>query len=283
MYDSTETARLADLLLPAAGWGEKEGTFINSERRVGLIKKVSRAPGRALADFHIFKLVAHHAGCGAMFDEWASPEATFQVLKRLSAGRPCDISGIEDYRALDEAGGVQWPFPAEGADPAPERRLFADGRFFHADGRARFLFEEPRPAPEPADAAFPFELLTGRGSAAQWHTQTRTGKSDVLRKLHPRDPYVEIHPDDARAAGLAAGDWAAVETRRGTAVARAFVTPTVPAGRLFLPMHDAATNRLTLAAFDPESRQPAYKSCAARVRAARVDEAPRRADGSTNH
>ncbi|WP_165251259.1 molybdopterin oxidoreductase family protein [Paludisphaera soli] len=283
MYHSTETAELADLLLPAAGWGEKEGTFINSERRVGLHKKVRRAPGKALADFQIFKLAAHYAGCDALFDEWSSPEAAFQILKRLSAGRPCDVTGIADYRALDEAGGIQWPFPAEGADPSPERRLFADGRFHHPDGRARFLFEEPRPAPEPAGGDFPMQLLTGRGSAAQWHTQTRTAKSDVLRKLHPRDPYVEINPVDAEAAGLATGDWAVVASRRGEARARAFVTPTVAAGQLFLPMHDAATNRLTLAAFDAESRQPSYKSCAARVRAARAGEIPRRADTSTSH
>ncbi|WP_337173264.1 molybdopterin-dependent oxidoreductase [Paludisphaera sp.] len=283
MYRSTETAELADLLLPAAGWGEKEGTFINSERRVGLLKKVRRAPGLALADFSIFRLAAEYSGCGDLFSEWRSPEAAFQILKRLSAGRPCDITGIADYRAIDEAGGVQWPYPEENPDPSPERRLFGDGRFHHPDGRARFLFAEPRPLPEPTDEDFPLQLLTGRGSAAQWHTQTRTAKSAVLRKLHPRDPYVEIHPADAEALGLAPGDWAVIESRRGAAAARAFVTPTVAQGDLFLPMHDAATNLLTLAAFDPESRQPAYKACAVRARAARRGEAPAAGDPSTNH
>ena len=262
MYHSTETALAADLLLPAAGWGEKEGTFINSERRIGLIKKVRRAPGLALSDFHIFKLAAHYYNCGDLFAAWESPEAVFQILKRLSAGRPCDFSGIADYRALDESGGVQWPYPAEGPDPGPQRRLFSDGRFYHPDGRARFLFEDPKPLPEPPGAGFPFQLLTGRGSAAQWHTQTRTAKSDVLRKLYPRDPYVEINPADAEALGLTGGRWVVVESRRGSARARAFVTPTVPAGQLFLPMHDGSTNLLTLSAFDPESRQPAYKACA---------------------
>jgi assimilatory nitrate reductase catalytic subunit len=283
MYHSTETAGMADLLLPAAGWGEKEGTFINSERRVGLIKKVRRAPGQALSDFHIIKLAAHYYGCGAMFEDWSSPEAVFRILQRLSAGRPCDITGIAGYRALDAAGGVQWPYPRENPDPAPQRRLFADGRFHHPDGRARFRFEEPRPVPEPVDGRYPLQLLTGRGSAAQWHTQTRTARSDVLRKLHPRDPYVEIHPADAQALGLSTGRWVVVESRRGSARVRAFVTPTVPAGHLFLPMHDGSTNRLTLAAFDPESRQPAYKACAARVRAARAEEIPWDADAPANH
>jgi len=268
MYHSTETAQLADLVLPAAAWGEKEGTFINSERRIGLIKKVSRAPGQALADFHIFKLVAHYYGCDEMFTEWRSPEAVFQILKKLSVGSPCDMTGITDYRMLDRARGIQWPYPAGDAELAPHRRLFADGRFYHADGRARFVFEEPRATPEPPDDDFPFQLLTGRGSAAQWHTQTRTAKSDVLSKLSPKEPYVEIHPSDARALGLRPGEWVKVESRRGQARVRAFITATVPQGQLFLPMHDPSTNRLTDSVFDPESRQPAYKACAARVRRA---------------
>jgi assimilatory nitrate reductase catalytic subunit len=266
MYHSTETAQLADLVLPAAAWGEKEGTFINSERRIGLIKKVRRAPGQALSDFHIFKLVAHYYGCGPMFSRWESPEATFSILKGLTAGMPCDVSGISDYHMLDETGGIQWPFPAEGADHAAERRLFVDGRFFHSDGRARFVFDEPRPMPESTCQDFPFQLLTGRGSASQWHTQTRTAKSDILRKLYSRDPYVEINPADAADLDLRSGTWVIVESRRGQARVRAFLTPTMPRGHLFLPMHDGSTNRLTQAVFDPESRQPAYKSCAARIR-----------------
>jgi predicted molibdopterin-dependent oxidoreductase YjgC len=283
MYHSTETARLADLVLPAAAWGEKEGTFINSERRIGLIKKVRRAPGQALADFHIFKLVAHYYGCGPMFARWESPEAVFQILKSLTAGMPCDINGIADYRMLDETGGIQWPYPAEGAPRAQQRRLFADGRFFFPDGRARFQFGAPRDLPEPPGGEFPFQLLTGRGSAAQWHTQTRTAKSTILRKLHPQDPYVEIHPADAAELGLRAGHWAAVESRRGRALARALPTPTIPQGCLFLTMHDESTNRLTDVVFDPVSRQPAYKACAVRVRAAAPDEvAPGAQAGHSN-
>jgi assimilatory nitrate reductase catalytic subunit len=267
MYDSTETARLADVLLPAAAWGEKEGTFINSERRFGLLKKVRRAPGQALSDFHIFKLVAHYYGCDDLVAKWESPEAAFGILKRLSAGRPCDITGIADYRALDEARGIQWPCPTGEDKLAPERRLFADGRFYHEDGRARFVFEAPRPMPEVPDAEFPLLLLTGRGSASQWHTQTRTSKSAVLRKLYPMSLHLEIHPDDADALGIRPDGWVAVESRRGELRARAFVSETVARGQVFLPMHDEATNRLTKAVFDPYSRQPSYKACAVRVRA----------------
>jgi assimilatory nitrate reductase catalytic subunit len=266
LYHSTETARVADLLLPAAAWGEKEGTFINSERRFGLIKKVRRAPGQALSDFNIFRLVAHSFGCGELFAEWDSPESVFQILKRLSAGQPCDFTGIADYRHLDEARGVQWPYPAGTSDQGAQRRLFADGRFFHADGRAKFLFEAPRPMREEVDDEFPFLLLTGRGSASQWHTQTRTAKSDVLRKLYPKQLHVEIAPEDAARLGIHSEDWVIVESRRGKVQARAFVAPLVPTGSIFLPMHDRTTNRLTLSSFDPYSRQPSYKACAVRIR-----------------
>jgi assimilatory nitrate reductase catalytic subunit len=267
MYATTETAAFADLVLPAAGWGEKEGTFINSERRFGLVKKVSRAPGQALADFSIVKLLAEAWGVGGMFKDWTSPEATFQILKRCSRGRPCDITGITDYRMIDEMRGIQWPLP-EGQEiaPAAERRLFDDGRFYHPDGRAKLLFEEPRKQPEAVDKNYPLLLLTGRGTSSQWHTGTRTNKSAVLRKLFPEDAYVEINPKDAREREIGQNEWIVVESRRGRVLARAFVSHVVRPGQCFMPMHYAKVNQLTFAAFDPYSRQPSYKNCAVRLR-----------------
>lgn len=302
MYPTTETARLADLVLPAAGWGEKEGVLINSERRLGVAKKVARAPGQALSDFSIFKLVAEAWGCGNLFRAWSSPEATFQILKELSRGQPCDFSGIRNYREIEVKRGIQWPYtehdalavsredgavgkpeeppvspgvgrtdiagvpsPADGKSPWREARLFEDGRFFTPDGRARFFFDAPRPMPEVTTVEYPFLLLTGRGSSAQWHTGSRTNKSDVLRKLAPRSLYVEINPIDASRLGIRAGENVVVRSRRGQASAVAMVTETVQPGQLFLPMHFEAVNLLTFPAVDPHSRQPSYKACAVRV------------------
>jgi anaerobic selenocysteine-containing dehydrogenase len=265
MYWNTETAQRADLVLPAAGWGEKEGTFINSERRIGLVKRVSRAPGQALSDFNIFRLIAQYWGCGEMFSGWSSPEEVFRILKECSRGQPCDISGVRDYRVLDDYGGVQWPWTDADSIPLQERRLFEDGRFFHADGKARFVFELPRPMPEPPDAEFPLLLLTGRGTSAQWHSQTRTAKSDVLRKLYPATAYVEMNERDASHLGISPGQKVFVSSRRGWLEAHAFVTLTVQPGQVFIPMHYAATNQLTFPCVDPYSRQPAYKACAVRV------------------
>jgi anaerobic selenocysteine-containing dehydrogenase len=303
LYTSTETAQRAHLILPAAGWGEKDGTFINSERRLGLTKKVCRAPGLALSDFNIFRLIAQCWGCDDLLRDWSSPEAVFQILKKLSAGRPCDITGIKDFLHLETSGGIQWPFSESQRDavinqatraenstvtprptcpsgegrgendldarPSPvasqERRLFGDGTFFHYDGKARFLFESPRPVAEPVTVEFPFVLLTGRGTSAQWHTNTRTGKSAVLRTLYPANPYVELNPVDAERLGVLPNAPVTVISRRARVECSAFITPTVQPGQLFMPMHYAITNQLTHAEFDPHSRQPSYKHCAVRL------------------
>ena len=139
MYHTTETAQRAHLVLPAAGWGEKDGTFINSERRIGVLKKVRRAPGQALSDFSIFRLIADAWGCGEIFARWESPAATFQILKQLSAGQPCDITGIEDYRMIEDRGGVQWPLPMSNRDTSelePSEKGLQPSDFSHQPSAA---------------------------------------------------------------------------------------------------------------------------------------------------
>ncbi len=264
MYHTTETARCAHLVLPAAGWGEKDGTFINSERRFGLVRKTCPSPGEALSDFDIFKLVAKYWGCERMFAGWESPEAVLEIMKEISKGQPCDITGIRDYKMLEDSGGIQWPFSV-GTAEMTERRLFADGRFFHEDEKARFIFEKEKAIPETVDEKYPFILLTGRGTSSQWHTQTRTSKSAVLRKMYPQDVYVEINPQDAKTLQIKQGQWVYVATLRGKVRAQAIIIPTVKPGQIFMPMHYVETNQLTLAMFDSYSRQPSYKICAANI------------------
>jgi len=269
MYPTSETAQRAHLFLPAAAWGEKEGTFINSERRIGLSRQVRRAPGQALSDFRIFRLLADAWGCGELFKEWASPAAVFQIMKRVSEGQPCEITGIEGFEMLERCGGVQWPLlkirNPKSEIRNSERRLFENGRFFTPDGRARFIFAAPEMPPERTDAEYPLILLTGRGTSAQWHTETRTAKSAVLRMLAPGELLLDLHVEDAARLGVTDGGSVRITSRRGTLTCRARVTLCVKPGEVFLPMHDARVNQLTHWSADPHSRQPSYKHCAVRV------------------
>ncbi|MEM1226031.1 MAG: nitrate reductase [Planctomycetota bacterium] len=268
MYASADTVKHADLVLPASGWSEKEGTFINSERRYGLVKKVRPAPGEALADFQIFRGISHYWGVGEMFRKWTKPEDVFHSMRKLSDGRPCDITGIEGYRHIDSQGGIQWPWSrgeSETGEPEQERRLFADGHFFHEDQRARLIVDDIASSPEPPCDEYPVWLMTGRGTVSQWHTQTRTSKSPVLRQLYPTNAYIEINSRDAQRLHITNGDLVRIQSRRGKATAVASVVPTVAAGQAFMPMHYEETNQLTLSHFDPHSRQPSYKDCAVSI------------------
>ena len=259
MYYTTETADRADLILAAAGCGEKEGTFINSERRIGVLEKILEPPGSALSDFEIFKKIAENWGCRDLFSSWESPSDVFNILKKVLKGQPCDISGIKDYQMIKDHGGIQWPYHDSDEPPVQERRLFEDGRFFHPDGKARFFFEEIEPVPEEPCKEYPFVLLTGRGTVVQWHTQTRTGKVEKLKKMYPEDPYVEINFEDADRLQIRKDDWVTVYSRRGRVKVRAFVCDKVNSGTVFMPMHYYETNILTFPSFDPYSREPSYK------------------------
>ncbi|MBK1833328.1 molybdopterin oxidoreductase family protein [Roseibacillus ishigakijimensis] len=274
MYHNTETAQMADLYLPAAGWGEKDGILINSERRLGVIRQVKKAPGQALSDFRIVQALADRWGGCDFLKKFPTPAAAFAAIKELSRDQPCEITGIGDYDHLEEAGGIQWPYPerkSPGRDDSPsrplvrERRLFEDGVYYTDSGKARFHYDHPSPLAEPTDADFPFILLTGRGTSSQWHTQSRTSKSKILQKLYPKNCYLEIHPEDARALGIADRETVTIASRRATIRAQAYYAPTVQRGQVFLPMHYPEVNQLTHASFDPHSRQPSYKYSAVRV------------------
>ncbi len=259
MFYNTDTAQLAHLILPAAGCGEKEGTFINSERRIGRLQKILAPPGEALPDFQIFQRIAQAWGVEDLFREWTTPEAVFQVLKRLSKGTFCDFSGIRDYAMLEESGGIQWPFPEGTVNTDKERRLFGDGVFCHPDGKARFIFEDVRDPYELAGQEYPYILMTGRGSVSQWHTLTRTDRAPLLKRMSPDPDYVEISAQDAEKLGVAPNTPVLVSSRNGEARARVKISEGMQPGRVFMPMHYAQTNNLTVSSFDTYSRQPSFK------------------------
>ena len=266
-YHPTETTRFADVLLPAAQWPEKDGVMTSSERRLTLLPKLVDPPGEALPDAVILSRFAAemgwkeafaHEGAGHVFDEFAA----------LTAGRPCDYSGVSHARLRAE-GPLQWPVPAPGHPGTA--RLYTDRRFPTPDGRARFVAVDHAAVAEPTDESFPLTLTTGRVKD-HWHTLTRTANSPALL-ARTREPLLEMNLRDARRAGVRDGDFVEVMSRRGKAVAQARVSETIREGTCFLPFHWGrrfgfykAANNLTLGVRDPLSRQPELKACAVRIR-----------------
>ncbi len=266
-FHPTPTTELADLMLPAAIWGEKEGTYTNSERRVSKVNAAVNPPGEARSDFHIFLAVAERLGCREeIFPGWKSPGDAFDEWRRVTAGRLCDYSGMT-YAAIESNGGIQWPFPqGSSTNPAAVRRLYADGRFQTDDGRARLLPTQWAPFPEQPNKEYPLILNTGR-TVEHWHTRTKTGGISILQRLSPR-AWLEMNPVDARQLGLRPHDRIEVISARGrVSKVELRITEIVAPGQVFLPFHfvESNANRITQSAFDPISREPNYKQCAVRV------------------
>lgn len=263
-FHPTPTTERADLVLPAAIWGEKEGTYTNSERRVSKANKAVEPPGEALSDFEIFLRLAEKLGVREeLFPGWEKPEDAFNEWRRISEGRLCDYSGIS-YEMLAD-GPVQWPCP-EGTDAKATRRLYSDGVFETPDGKARFLEVEWQPFPEQPNREYPLVLNTGR-TVEHWHTRTKTGQVPILERMSPR-AWLEMNPRDAIAMGFSPHDRVDVISRRGrVSNIELRITAIVAPGQVFLPFHyvEFNSNNLTQSAYDPISREPNFKQSAVRV------------------
>ncbi|MGX1096453.1 nitrate reductase [Amorphus sp. MBR-141] len=268
----TDTAKCADVLLPAAAWGEKDGTVTNSERMISRQRAFLDLPGEAKPDWWIVTEIARRMGFAAAFP-YASVGEIFAEHAALSAfenggTRAFDIGGLAGLGAAGyhDLAPVRWPLRGDGR---AQTRFGADGRFFTPDGRARFV---PTPVAQPGaeDPAYPLVANTGR-VRDQWHTMTRTGRSPRLSS-HIAEPYVEIHPADAAAAAIVPAGLVQVESPHGRIVARALVTEAQRPGTVFVPMHwsgqtasAARVDSLVPAITDPISGQPALKSGRVRI------------------
>ncbi|GAA0221087.1 nitrate reductase [Saccharothrix mutabilis subsp. mutabilis] len=297
----TETAEYADVVLPAALWGEKQGTFTNADRTVHLSEKAVEPPGEARSDLDIFLDYARRMDLrdldGNPLIRWSDPEGAFEAWRECSRGRLCDYTGLS-YAKLAGSGGIPWPCDDEHPDGCD--RLYADGVFpthpdvcedyghdlltgatteparYQAqrpDGRAFLKAAEYSPPPEQPSADYPFVCTTGR-TAYHFHTRTKTGRSRRLRQAAP-DPWVELSAGDAAALGVGEGDVVRVESPRGRVEAPARVGRSRD-GVVFVPFHygywdtddgrhERAANELTLTEWDPVSKQPLFKVAAVRV------------------
>ncbi|MFD3806343.1 molybdopterin oxidoreductase family protein [Streptomyces sp. NPDC058619] len=255
----SETAALADVVLPVTQWAEETGTTTSLEGRVLLRRRALTPPPGVRTDLEVLHGLASRLGVEKGFP--TAPEEVFDELRRASAGGPADYSGIT-YARIESEQGVFWPCP-EGAAGTP--RLFLDA-FATDDGRARFVPVSHRDAAEVPDARYPLFLTTGR-VVSQYQSGAQTRRVDELNAAAP-GPFVELHPRLAARLGVADGTPLAVTSRRGRAVAPARITDTIRADTVFMPFHwpgEGRANTLTNPALDPVSRMPEFKVCAVRV------------------
>jgi assimilatory nitrate reductase catalytic subunit len=256
----SETAAIADVVLPVAQWAEEDGTMTNLEGRILRRRRAVAPPPNVRTDVEIIKSLADRLGRGRFFSD--DPHEIFEELRRASAGGIADYGGVT-YDRIAAADGIFWPCPSEGHPGTP--RLFLD-HFGTADGRAVFHPIEYRPAAEEPDRDYPFYLTTGRVSA-HYQSGTQTRRIPALNAAEP-EPCVEVHPEVAHTAGIAQNDMVRLVTRRGAAEFRARFDPSIRLDTVFVPFHWSgigSANRLTNPALDPVSKIPEFKVCAVRL------------------
>jgi anaerobic selenocysteine-containing dehydrogenase len=252
----TPTSAFAHLVLPAAIWGEKEGTYTNSERRVSKVNPAVKPTGLARPDFDIFLDIAERLGVrDELYPDWTSTHDAFREFQRVTAGRLCDYSDFT-WEQIEDANGLQW-----GGES-----LYRDGVFPTEDGRARIHAVPCDPFIEQPDHEFNFILNTGR-TVEHWHTRTKTAQVELLNDMVP-NAWLEMNPIDAARLDLKPHDRVTIRSRRGAVTnIELRITGIVAPGQIFMPFHFSETNSniVTLGAFDPISREPNFKQCAVRV------------------
>ncbi|WP_264186588.1 nitrate reductase [Celeribacter naphthalenivorans] len=269
---ATDTARLAHVLLPATAWGEKSGTVTNSDRLMSRQRPALPTPGQARADWEQLAEVARRMGFKDGFD-YETPAEIFREYAALSGiaggfGKDFDISGLKGLTdtQYDTLAPTRWPV----TDGKTGGRFFADGKFFTPDGKGRMLPVTWKPPAAKTEPRYPFRLNTGR-IRDQWHTMTRTARSPRL-SAHLGEPFLEIHPEDAKAKGIGPTSLVEVKTPNGTAILRAMITDRIARGEVFAPMHWTGENApaaridaLVAPVTDPVSGQPESKGSVASI------------------
>jgi len=265
--DRSETLEYADLVLPAAGWAEKEGTMTNSERRITYLNKVIDPPGEALPDAEILWRFAKRMGYNGF--NYTNAEEVYKEHCQLTKGTNIDITGLS-YSRLKAEGSFQWPVPEYNHSGTP--RLFQDKKFYTDTGNAKFIVPKfTKPTSELLTEKYPLVLTTGR-VRDQWHTRTKTGKVNKLI-THIPDPYLEMNQVDAFLRDIKDGDIAVVQSKRGKVQVKVKVSDTIGKGVVFLPMHwgkvigndYGRANNLTTDIVDPVSKEPDFKFSAVQV------------------
>ena len=269
----SETAEISDVIFSAATWSEKDGVYTNSERRCNIAKKAVEPLGKTMSDANIVMEFSKYfeGKYELLFKNFSSTKDIFEEIKKVSAGRLCDYSGMS-YELIEELGGIQWPCNEQ--NPKGTKRLYGEGFDCTTDdGKAKLLAVDWKPLSENKNGKFPFILNTGR-TVEQWHTRTKTKTIDLLNDLAP-EAWVEINPIDAKNLKVQSGDRISIGSSRGRVkdiIVR--VTEVVKDGSVFVPFHfsEQLINILTISEFDPKSFEPNYKQCAVNLFSVKVPE-----------
>ncbi|WP_297633592.1 molybdopterin-dependent oxidoreductase [uncultured Clostridium sp.] len=265
IYDDTDSAVYADIMLPSTSTLKKEGFLINTERRLTGLQPVLKKLENERDDYDIFLGVGKALGMGNTLEVWETKESAFNVLKACTKGLPCEFTGV-NYEDLMTSKGIQWPFKEGEKLESNERRLYEDGNFFTQNKKAKMLFEEVAENPVETTKEYPFTLNTGRGTVGQWHTQTRTREIAFTNHVVEDEAYVYINNDDASILGIKTNDYVNLKSINGEkSKFLVKVTKDVKKGELYAPLHYIETNKLTPSVFDTYSKEPSYKTCAVNI------------------
>ncbi|MBE6049546.1 MAG: nitrate reductase [Clostridium sp.] len=266
IYDDTDTSAHADVFLPVVPGIKKEGTYINTERRVSAMRPALERKENEKTDYEVLLGIGKALGMGNLLERWKTPRDAFNLMKECSRYMPCEITGI-DYDALEGSKGIQWPFKEGDVLTDNQRRLFENGKYYTKNNKAHFIFEDVMENPIPNTKEFPYTLNTGRGTVGQWHTLTRTREIRFVTDVTSREAYAFFNTKLLEDLGIEENEIVRVDSINGQSsdfIVRS--TDNVKYDEIFAPMHYIECNNLTPSVYDKYSKEPSFKTTPVNIR-----------------
>lgn len=260
IYDDTDSAKICDVYLPVVPGIKKEGSYINTERRISAMRPALEKEENEKTDYEVMLGIGKALGMGDLLDKWQTPRDAFNLMKECSRNMPCDMTGV-DYDGLVDSNGIQWPFREGEELKEDQRRLFEDNLFYTPSKKAKFIFEDVKENPLPTSEEFPLIFNTGRGTVGQWHTQTRTREVRFIEDVSIETAYIFMNTKLAEEKNIKENDMIRVNSINGeSADFMVKITDNQRYEELYAPMHYLECNKLTPSIYDPYSKEPSYKT-----------------------
>lgn len=260
IYDDTDSAKICDVYLPVVPGIKKEGSYINTERRISAMRPALEKEENEKTDYEVMLGIGKALGMGDLLDKWQTPRDAFNLMKECSRNMPCDMTGV-DYDGLVDSNGIQWPFREGEELKEDQRRLFEDNLFYTSSKKAKFIFEDVKENPLPTSEEFPLIFNTGRGTVGQWHTQTRTREVRFIEDVSIDTAYIFMNTKLAEEKNIKENDMIRVNSINGeSADFMVKITDNQRYEELYAPIHYLECNKLTPSIYDPYSKEPSYKT-----------------------